>query len=221
VDGECQDVAMHQLTQDSAYIFRITHRDNLPWLLSHGLHCRNSPSSDQNFREIGSKDLILKRASHPVPIDPGGTLSDYVPFYFTPLSIMLLNIKTGHNGIPQLPMEEIIILGSTLPKCAAEGVRFVFTDKHARLASAQFRSELCDLDMIDWKILQMRDFKHDPDDPDKKARYQAEALLYQFVPVSALMGIICHSEPTKARIDETLASTGNALKTFVKPEWYF
>src|ERR1035437_6684336 len=69
------------LNPQKALIFRIVHRDNVPWILDHGLHCRNSGNVDPNYVEIGNPDLISKRNHHFVPKPPGGTLSDYVPFY--------------------------------------------------------------------------------------------------------------------------------------------
>ena len=63
------------------------------------MYCRNSASQDKNYVNIGSASLIDKRSQRTVPIPPGGTLSDYVPFYFPPFSIMMLNIKTGYGGI--------------------------------------------------------------------------------------------------------------------------
>lgn len=87
---------MSSLGPDKAFIFRITHIENVPWILQHGPHCRNASVCDPDYRDIGSPDLIAKRAQRQVPIPPGGTLSDYVPFYFTPHSPMLLNIKQGN-----------------------------------------------------------------------------------------------------------------------------
>jgi hypothetical protein len=104
---------MFTLTPDKAWIFRITHIDNVPWLLTKGVHCRNSGRVALNYREIGNPDLIGKRAHRVVPIPPGGTLSDYVPFYFTPHSPMLLNIKTGYGGMRKTPMSDIVILVSS------------------------------------------------------------------------------------------------------------
>lgn len=72
------------LNPQKALIFRITHRDNIPWILKHGLHSRNSVLFDPNFVNIGNGDLIAKRHHRTIPQAPGGTLSDYVPFYFTP-----------------------------------------------------------------------------------------------------------------------------------------
>ena len=65
------------------------------------MHCRNSTIRDPNFVPIGNADLIDKRHTRQVRCPPGGTLSDYVPFYFTPFTPMLLNIKTGFNGVRQ------------------------------------------------------------------------------------------------------------------------
>ena len=101
---------MSSLTPEKALVFRITHIDNVAWIFAIGLHCRNSRTNDPNYHEIGNPDLIAKRAHRVVPIPPGGTLSDYIPFYFTPYSPMLLNIKTGHNGMTKTPMPDIVIL---------------------------------------------------------------------------------------------------------------
>src|SRR6476469_2089684 len=95
------------LTPEKAQIFRITHIKNVPWILENGVHCRNSDCSDPEFIQIGSPDLIDKRKFKRVKIAPWGTLSDYVPFYFTPHSPMLYNIKTGWNGIKMVPMRDI------------------------------------------------------------------------------------------------------------------
>jgi len=96
------------VNSEKALIFRIVHRDNLPWIVENGLHCRKSTTVDPNFRRIGNHDLIVKRETRPVPIDPGGTLGDYVPFYFTPHSPMLYNVITGYNDITQRSNDELL-----------------------------------------------------------------------------------------------------------------
>ncbi len=101
----------HHLTQKNALIFRITHINNLDDLLQHGCRSR-SLSAGTNYAEIGNQELIAKRLGRTISCGPGGHLGDYVPFYFTPYSPMMLNIKTGHNGIQKQPMSEILILAS-------------------------------------------------------------------------------------------------------------
>ena len=81
--------------------------------------------------------MAAARKAHPVPCGPRGTLGDYVPFYFTPFTPMLYNIKTGFNGIPKKPIEEIVILVSSLHHLKEKGIPFVFTDRHAKLKLAQ------------------------------------------------------------------------------------
>ena len=213
---------MSDLNADRALIFRITHRDNVPWILQHGLHCRNSGNKDANYHEIGNPELISKRSHREVVMPPGGTLSDYIPFYFTPHSPMLLNIKTGYGGMKATPMSEIVILVSSLRKVAELGLPFLFSDRHAYLQTAQFFSELSNLkDNIDWKILQERDFKRVPDDPGKFERYQAEALIYRRLPADALLGMVCKTQQTKEFLDEAQKPLGISLKTVLRPDWYF
>lgn len=212
---------MAGLNAQDARIFRIAHVRNVPWMLDHGLVCRSSALADPNFITIGMPDLIDRRKTHPVPIAPGGTLSDYVPFYFTPASIMLLNIKSGRNGVVQRPNSEIAILVSSLPRLQQAGVPFVFTNGHAYMTETDYFSDVADLNKIDWGILQRRDFKRDPDDPGKMGRYQAEALAHKSVPVGALLGIACYDKSAKAMLDRELAQRNIALQVAVMPNFYF
>lgn len=211
---------MSPLTPERALIFRITHIENVAWALANGLHCKSSGNLDPNYREIGNQDLISRRADREVPIPPGGTLSDYIPFYFTPYSPMMLNIKTGYGGMQQTPMKDIAIFVSSLHKVAEMGLEFVFSDRHALLHLAQFSSDLNELGRIDWKILQARDFKRNPNDLGKVERYQAEALIYQRLPVNALMGIICYSEPQRQRVSASAEEYGARLEIKAMPGWY-
>jgi len=133
------------LNIEKALIFRISHRDNLPWVLRNGLHCRSSNRIDPDFVSIGNADLIANRHYHAVPVAPGGSLSDYIPFYFTPLSMMLYDIKTGYRGVRQRRNDEIVILVSSLRKLEKDGIRFLFTDRHAYLGYACYYDNLDDL----------------------------------------------------------------------------
>jgi len=211
---------MSSLTPEKALVFRITHIKNVAWILANGLHCRNSGVLDPDYEEIGNPDLIAMRAHRAMPIPPGGTLSDYIPFYFTPYSPMMLNIKTGYNGIKQTPMRDIAILVSSLRKVREMGIQFVFSDRHAYLMAAEFSSDLEDLKKIDWKILQARDFKRDPNDFGKVERYQAEALIYQHVPIEALLGIICYGPAQQQTVTELAATLDRKVEIKALPGWY-
>jgi hypothetical protein len=175
------------LTAERARIFRITHKENVPWILEHGLHAANGEVLDPNFRNIGNPDLIDKPTHRRVTVGPGGVLSDYIPFYFQPFSIIMYNIHTGYN-VRQVANEEIVILVSSLHKVAELGIPFVFTDQHAYPLMANYFAGLNDLDRVDWDLLNRRDFRHDPEDPGKKERYQAEALVWKHLPGTRFAG---------------------------------
>lgn len=209
------------LTQEKALIFRITHIDNVPWLLSNGLHCKNAEKLDPDFVNIGKQELIIERSSRTVPIAPWGTLSDYIPFYFTPFSMMMYNIKTGYRGIRRRENAEVVILVSSLRGLAEKGVAAIYTDRHAYLRAANFFSSLDDLDKIDWPLLRRRDFRHDVDDPEKTERYQAEALVYNHMPVECLAGVVCHGEAQRRAIERGREEAGVGLEVIARPSWYF
>jgi hypothetical protein len=210
-----------KLNPTKALIWRIVHRDNMPWILDNGLHCGNSQVKAANWVHIGNAELIDKRAQHPVPLPPGGFLNDYVPFYFTPFSVMMRNICSGRGGVQQRANEEILILVSSLPHVAGQGLPFLFTDSHAYYRWANYYGDLTHLGKVDWNLLQARDFKRDPDDPAKFERYQAEALVHQHCPVSGLVGIMCFSEAVKMQVEAQVQARGLNLPVFSRPGWYF
>jgi len=216
-------VANHypNLNPEKALIWRIVHRDNLPWILDNGLHCGNSGVKSANWVHIGNPELTDKRATHPVPLPPGGFLNDYVPFYFTPFSVMMRNIHTGWGGITKRPNEEIVILVSSMHKLKEMGAPFLFTNSHAYYQWANFYTDLADLGKIDWPLLQSRNFKRDADDPEKFERYQAEALVFQHLPIQGILGLVCYTEKMKQVIDEQVQSRGLALNVYARTGWYF
>lgn len=208
------------LNPQKALIWRIIHRDNLPWVLNHGLYCGNHINKSPKWVGIGNNELIDKRAHYPVPIGCGGFLNDYVPFYFTPFSPMLYNILTG-RGVAKRNTEEIIILVSSIYKIVKLGLPFVFTDKHACVQWTKFYLDIAELDKIDWGILQRRDFQRDENDPVKLERYQAEFLVYQHCPLEAIMGIICYNSTTQTLIEQWLKQANSNIPVYARTKWYF
>ena len=208
------------LSPEKALIFRIVHRDNVPWLLDHGIHAPQGREFDPHHRNIGNLDLIDRRSRRTVVGTNNGTLSDYVPFYFTPFSMMMYNIHTGYS-VPRVPNEEIVILVSSLRKIADLGIPFVFTDQHALLKAANYFTSLEDLARVDWQLLNKKDFRHDPDDPEKTDRYQAEALVWKHVPLDALVGICTYTVEGETKVKEELAQRRLDIKTHISRSWYF
>ena len=208
------------LDPNRALIFLITHIANLRWILANGLVSSNSRKQDPSFVAIGNHDVISRRRARVVPVGPGGTLADYVPFYFTPSSVMLYNIYTGY-GVKRQPQEDIVILVSSLNAVEEADRPYLFTDTMALLQGTRFFADRADLKNVDFGILKARDFRRDNDDPAKVDRYLAEALVFDHLPVSALVGIGCYNDAIKTKIESLVGFAGVSARTAVRSGWYF
>lgn len=171
------------------------------------------------------REYRQRRFDRQAPIPPcahraRGFLADYVPFYFTPFSVMMKNIHSGWS-VQQRKNDEIVILVSSLYRVEQLGLPFVFTNAHAYPDWTDYYSDLANLGEIDWSILQRRDFKRDPDDPRKMERYQAEALIHHHLPITGLLGIMCYTDAMKERIEQDVAARGLTLSVHARPGWYF
>jgi hypothetical protein len=210
------------LNPERALIFRIAHVSNVPWILEHGgLHCGNSSQQDLNYVNIGNAELIVKRSRRTVPIPPGGMLSDYVPFYFTPFSMMMFKIKTGHGGITRRDNRDIVIFVSSIHRLRELSLPFVFTNQHAYPPDTEFYDRVSDLDKVDWALLLSRNFKTNDADPGKQLRYQAEALVHQRVPLEALLGIGCYDDTVKRGLEMQAEQLGVKMSVKTTQKWYF
>jgi hypothetical protein len=138
---------------DKIRLFRLVHRDNVAHLLRHGLCTRAHPQADPDYISIGDNHLIGQRDDYLVGINPpNGHLGAYIPFYFGPLSPMLLNIKTGFRDIMPRPQNEIVYICCELRQIVATCAAWCFTDGHAKNSITAFFNDLANLDKVDWDM---------------------------------------------------------------------
>lgn len=118
-------------------IYRLVHVDNLPVLLRRGgLHAPNhTPNDGQSYRTIHNVDIQNQRQARAMRCGPGGTIHDYVAFYFGPRSPMLFQLHTGWVEGYSEGQGPLIYLVSTVDAIAQAGLRFVFSDGHGIAAS--------------------------------------------------------------------------------------
>lgn len=206
------------ITRERALVFRITHYKNVKWILEHGLYCKNSSSQDPNFIPIGRKEIIDRRTKKVVDEAPRGVLADYVPFYFTPRTPMLMNVKSGYLGLQQWPMNDVAILVSSLHQLA--GRRIVIADRNAASATAEFTSVAVGLSSLPWELWRASDFRRDEARPDKVERYMAEALIYGGLEAAELTHIACYTRERAAEIALWVKKTGLSLEVTHQPGWY-
>jgi len=210
------------INADRKYCYRICNIRNLPHILEAGLCTKNHPSASKEFHPIGNPDIIGTRDTTRVRIDGYGNIGEYIPFYFTPRSIMLYNIVTGYWApvVPKLPKEEILVIRSEIA-VLSRNARFFFTDGQANAAYSNHYNDLKDLDKIDWESIQQSNFQKSDLDTDRPRRYQAEFLVHSHVPLESIESFLVYNENVAALVNGQLKSAGLNIAVRVAPIYFF
>lgn len=198
---------------DKVKIYRITHIENIPHILQHGIAHKDSPDRNQNYRNIGDKSLIDTRNKREVSIDNGEIdlennntsiiLGDYIPFYFGVRMPMLYVAQHGGNFVDQATSpEDIIYLACSLNKLILSDIDFYFTDGHATdmLTSFYDKTKINELvNIIDWSAIKSSYWGGD-ENLNVKRKKQAELLISGDVPLDLIIGFGCYSESARNKI---------------------
>jgi hypothetical protein len=204
-------------------VFHITRRENLPSILAAGgLWARNRhPQAGVACRGIAFPSIQDRRARTVVPCGPGGTLHDYVPFFFTPRSPMLYTIHRGN--VPDCPdgQRPIIQLATTAQALYTAGRHCVFTDGHAIMALSNFFTDPADLGRVDGTVMRSALWANTADDADRMRRRQAEFLVRDFVPWESIAEIGVIDLPTKRHVAGLLGGAAHRPAVSVRRGWYY
>jgi hypothetical protein len=183
-------------------IYRLVHVDNLAAILARGrLHAPlHVPDDGAPYRTIHDANVQANRRVKDVPCGPGGTVHDYLPFYFGPLPVMLLQLKTGQVAGYNEGQEPLVYLRTTVQAVAQAGCPFVFTDGHGL---AKFTS---------WF-----------DDNDRKRRKQAEFLVWQGLDWDLLDGIGVFNVGMQQRVQGIISGSPDRrqVPVHVKRDLYY
>lgn len=105
---------MKMVDLNKIYLFRMTHVENIPHILKHGITQSESTNKNKDYKPIGDGSLINRRNS--VEIPNGKTLGAYIPFYFGSRMPMLYVIQKGFNGVSAISPERIVYCMSSVQK---------------------------------------------------------------------------------------------------------
>jgi hypothetical protein len=169
---------------------------------------------------IAYANLKERRTSTRVTVGPGGTLADYVPFYYAPRSPMLfVNHKGGVAANPN-GQNEIVHLVLDVDELIAQS-SFVITDGHAATPLTTQFDGIAGLQEIDWPIMEERYWSDTDEDGDRKRRRQAEFLVHDSVPFSAvrLIGVI--DADIEARVESALQDAVESPSIRIRRDWYY
>lgn len=203
----------------------MTRIERLPSVVQYGLLPDNLCKRRQiTGVEIGYDHIKRRRALRAVPCGVGGTLADYVPFYFAPRSPMLYAVTGGLVSAEAARTEQIVYLVSSTQTLRQTGLTVVASNRHAELDYADMTDNDRDLDgddFVDWPVMAVRYWNNTPDDPDRKERRQAECLVYPGVPWQAIEWVAAKSEGARAQVAAILSTARQLTPVVVSADWYF
>jgi hypothetical protein len=200
-------------------IYHITHVDNLAGIVGEGrLWCdAQRIARSLGNTNIGYSHIKARRMRHPVTVSAGGALGDYVPFNFCPRSVMLYVVSQGHENYQegQHPIGHLV---SSIDAIQPTGRPWFFTDRHADLGYANQYDALEKLSEVDWAVMPIRQWGGDTDLKEKR---QAEFLVHDWCPWSAVEIIGVMDQEMAARVQEKLARAGHRPRVEVHRDWYY
>lgn len=206
-------------------ILRFTHVDNLQTIIRRGgLHAPNYvPGDGLAYRFCHSAEVQGTRADVAIPTGSGGTIHDYVPFYFGYLSPMMLNLKTGRVEGYREGQDPLIYLVSSAQAIEAAGIKFVYSDGHGLASYTEWFDDLSELGKVDWSVVYQRYWRGDINDMDRQRKKQAEFLVHQCCPWSLIQEIVVIDPAMQQRVGAIQAAFPADQRRVVRVDrnWYY
>jgi ssDNA thymidine ADP-ribosyltransferase, DarT len=210
-------------------IYHIVHLDRLPSILAAGFlfsdaDMANKPNTGTT---IGMANIKQARLTKPLVCYPDLNVGYCVPFYFCPRSVMLYQI---HKRNPELSytggQEPIIHLEADMNKAIIwaeqQGLRWVFTDRNARITYAMDYIKLEQLEEINWKAVETWRWGDGyADEPQTKEMKQAEFLIEKQFPWSLFNRIGVLNQKVGTYVTQALNGQPHRPIVEVLPGWYY
>jgi len=204
-------------------LYHFTHISHLESILTNGIFSdTRAQAMGLITHEAGDQGVKERRRSMTVPIEPGGVVADYVPYYFAPRSPMLLRIMT--NRVPSYTgaRDELIYLPTRVSTLTSLGLQPIFTRRNAALLTAEFFDDPAELATnIDWPLMKERYWNDTPTDGDRMHRRMAECLVHDHVPPDAIIGLAAMSGERVYDVEVILDRIGFSLSVVQRPSWYY
>lgn len=204
-------------------IYHITHVDNLQGIIAEGGLLPDASVAGRGgpIQVIGMSAIKRRRIEElEVHCHPGTKVGDYVPFYFCPRSVMLYVIHCANH--PELQFrggQGLIVhleadLRAVVQWAEEHERKWAFSLSNAGARYTEFRSELDDLDLLDWRAIASTDFR----DPAVKECKQAEFLLHGLFPFELVERVGVRSPAVASRVARVLEE--HRPRVEVMPVWY-
>jgi hypothetical protein len=206
-------------------IYHIVHVDRLASIIADGCLWSDAIMAQRQGTgtTIGMGGIKARRLALPVPCHPGTRVGEYVPFYFCSRSIMLYVIHCANH--PELTYRggqgPIVHLEADLHRVIAwakgESRRWAFSLSNAGATYAQFRSEVGQLDEVDWPAVAALDFRA----AEVKEGKQAEFLVHDSFPWKLVERIGVISQGMAQQVANAIHGAAHRPRIEIRQDWYY
>lgn len=205
-------------------LYHIVHVDRLASIIAAGgLLCDAEVIANQTAgTTIGMNNIKLRRLQElTLASYPDLHVGDCVPFYFCPRSIMLFIIRqANHPELDyrggQVPIVHLQAdLHASVAWAAEQQRRWAFTLSNAGSYYFEDRSELNQLNQLDWPAIQTNQWK------DCKEGKQAEFLMERSFPWHLIEKIGVYSPPIYQQVTTLIQAAKHRPLLEVKAAWYY
>ena len=206
---------------DPTPIWHLTSVTNLESIARCGdVYCKKRLSEEGlGHRDVSNVEIQEIRAHFPVSCGPGGTLHDYVPFFFNPLSPMLFKIVRDYENPKDHRQFAHVV--TTAQSIAENGSDFIFTTGHATMIQSDYYDDLTMLSEIDWNIMRGQWWNDTPDQPNRQCSRQAEFLVKDSFPIRSAEAIVVFDQEAADAVGEYFRSSNVNVPVRVDPRCFY
>ncbi len=208
-------------------IYHIIHWDKLQSVIRDGgLYCDAVMSGQHSVvgTTIGHTEIKDRRRAKGIYCCKDLKVSDCVPFYFCPRSVMLYRISCGEkSGLEYQGGEAPIVhleidMNALIAWATANNRQWAFSDRNAACEYVAFYNQLEKLTRVKWDYVFLDDWR----ERSVKEAKQAEFLVERFCPWHLVERIGVHNNQILQQVKETLKSISVPLpKLEVRSDWYY
>lgn len=207
-------------------IYHITHMDNLESISNSGYLYSDARRIEMGLKHlsIAMEDVKEHRPRRPLRgCYPQTNVSQYVPFYFCPRSIMLyIYYKNNNSAVTYRGGQEPIVhlridMARAIDWANKEGMLWAFSDRNASARYASFYNDIKDLDQINWEAVAATHWNT----PEFKEGKPAEFLIYDHVSWDLIERIGVIDQRRAAQVTAIVGASKHVPKITIEREWYY
>ncbi len=169
--------------------------------------------------DISNSEIQARRAEFPVACGPGGTLHDYVPFFFNPKSPMLYRkVRDYNEPISPASLAHIV---TTAQSVENESLPYVFTTGHAIMMQADYHESLDHLDKINWDVVRGKYWFDSADYPNRQCSREAEFLVHGTFPIAKAHYIAVYDRQARSAVADCFAEFEIDIPVRILPNHFY